>query len=60
MRATQNFAYGTKLGESWVHGGTVLDEDDPVVKAFSGFFEPVYETVPNPPPPPVLRRRRSG
>jgi hypothetical protein len=58
MRATQNFAYGTKLGESWIHGGTVLEEDDPVVKAFPDLFEPVYETVPNPAPPP--RRRRNG
>lgn len=60
MRATQNFAYGTKLGESWVHGGTVLEEDDPVVRAFPGLFEPVFETVSNPTPPPVLRRRRGG
>lgn len=59
MRATQNFAYGTKVGESWVHGGTVLEEDDPVVKAFPDFFEPVYETVPNPAPP-TRRGRRNG
>jgi hypothetical protein len=60
MRATQNFAYGTALSESWIHGGTVLDEDDPVVKAFPGLFEPVYETVSNPPEPAPVRRRRNG
>lgn len=57
MRATQNFAYGTKLGESWVHGGTILEDDHPLVKAFSGFFEPVVE-APAPPPPPKRPGRR--
>ena len=50
MRATQSFAHGTKLGEAWIHGGQVLDESDPVVKAFPDLFEPVYETVSNPAP----------
>ena len=57
MRANQNFAYGTKLGEQWVHAGTVFDESDAVVKAFPDLFEPVYETVSSPAP---VRRRRNG
>lgn len=57
MRATENFAYGTEQGESWVYGGTVLDEDDPIVRAFPGMFEPVYETVSNPSP---AKRARHG
>ena len=71
MRATQSFAHGTKLGEAWIHGGQVLDESDPVVKAFPDLFEPVYETVSNPAPEPApepeppapaktTRRRRDG
>lgn len=57
-RATQNFAYGTKLGEQWVAGGTVFEENDPVVKSFPDFFEDVYETVAN--PAPVKRGRGRG
>ena len=61
-RATQNFAYGTKLGEAWIHGGTVLPDDDPVVKAFPDLFESVYEPVPQveKPTPVAPRRRRNG
>jgi hypothetical protein len=58
-RATQNFAYGTEVGERWVYGGAELDENDPVVKAFPDLFEPV-EPQPDPQPASPPRRRRNG
>lgn len=57
-RATHSFVYGSRTGDQWVHGGTVHDENDPLVKAFPDFFELVVEPAPQQPAP--GRRRRNG
>jgi hypothetical protein len=59
MRAMHTFVVGTKTGDRVVLGGSVLDENDPVVKGQRDFFEP----VPEDPPvvrPPLMRRRPSN
>ena len=62
MRATHSFAYGTSNGERWMHGGTIVDERDPLVAAFPGFFvhafgEPDPEPEPVYAPKPAPRKR---
>jgi hypothetical protein len=62
MRATHSFVCGTEHGERWIHGGTIVDERDPLVAAFPGFFVHAYgEPDPEPKPKPApVRRRRNG
>lgn len=54
MRATVTFSFGSKRGDEMCHAGTVLESNDPIVKAFAAFFEP----VPEPAKPVTMRRRR--
>lgn len=58
MRATQNFAYGTKTGEQWVNGGAEYDSEAPLVKAFPNLFEQI--SAPDPEPEKPTRRRRGN
>lgn len=48
VRAIQSFAGGTKHADRMVTGGEIFDENDPIVKAFPGFFERLVEVVPEP------------
>lgn len=55
MQATVTFVIGTADGERMIHGGMVLEDRDPAVKACPEYF--VALTVPEPQPAP--RRRRA-
>ena len=57
-RATQSFVYGSATGERFMHGGTVVDGSDPVVRDFPDLFV-IAEAEPEKPTQPT-RRRRNG